>query len=234
MKLLINILLLLVTSAAMAQENDYTYPIDSSASSGNKYVPTGVRIGADILGPILYAFDNRNLSYEFTAEVDFDRYYLVAEVGHQQFNEVNENVDYSMNGNFFRIGPEVNFLKSDNLLNSLTFGLRYSWSSFNEKVTGDVTEPNWGAVPVNFDVNNKSTWVEMTTGVKVRVYKGFFMGYIFRFRFLRQATVPDVPFSAYYVPGYGYADQANTWGFRYYVLYRFQWAKKPILPKRKN
>jgi hypothetical protein len=234
LKLLIKILLILVATSAVAQENDYTYPLDSTDRSGIKYVPTGVRIGADLLGPVLYAFNKQTLSYEFTADIDFDRYYLVAEAGFQQFNELNDNVDYNMTGSFFRIGPDANFLKSDNLLNSFTFGLRYAWASFNEHVVGNVTEPNWGGVPVNFNVDNKSSWVEMTTGMKVRVYKGFFMGYTLRFRFLRQATVPDVPFAPYYVPGYGYADQVSTWGFRYYVYYRFQWAKKPILQKKTN
>lgn len=208
--------------------------MDTSAIGGKKYIPTGVRLGVEILGPALYAFDNRNLSYEFTAEVDVDRYYVVLEGGYQQFNEVNDNVDYSMTGNFFRIGPEANFLSTDNLLNSFSFGLRYAWGNFNEVVSGSVVEPNWGAVPVDFDIQNKSSWVEMTTGVKVRLFKNVFTGYIFRFRFLRQATIPDVPFSPYYVPGFGLADKPNSWGFRYYLMYRIQWSKKPIRPKRSN
>ncbi len=234
MKLLINISLLFASLGLYAQENPYTYVVDSASAGGNMFVPTGVRIGADLLGPVLHAFDNRSLSYEFTAELDVDKYYLVVEGGYQQFNEKNDNIDYSMKGNFFRIGPEANFLSKDNLLNSFSFGLRYAWGSFNETATGNVIEPNWGPVPVNFDVQNKSSWVEMTTGVKVRLYKNFFTGYIFRFRFLRRTTVPNVPFSPYYVPGFGFSDKENSWGFRYYIMYRIQWSKKPIRAKRNN
>jgi hypothetical protein len=71
----------------------------------------------------------------------------------------------------------------------------------------------------------------MTTGIKVRLFKGLFTGYVLRFRFLRSGTLPDVPLAPYYVPGYGLADRENTWGFRYYVMYRFQWSKKPVKVK---
>jgi len=226
--------LLLITSvASYAQETLYSVPIDTLNKS-KQYIPTGLTIGVELLGPSLYFFDNRVISYEGTIETDISNYSIMVEGGHQEFAEVNNNVDYSMSGNFLRLGPNVNFLKTDRFLNSFSFGLRYTWSSFDEKVIGIVKEDNWGEVPVNFDIkNNKSQWVEMTTGVKVRLWKGLFTGYIFRFRFVRWGSEPDVPFDPYYVPGYGLADRTSTWGFRYYVLYRFQWARKPIPVKKK-
>ena len=219
---------------AFSQENDYSIIMDTTARGYDKFMPTGIRIGADLLGPALYFFDNRNLNYEFTGEIDIDKYYLIAEVGFQHFREENENIRYGMQGTYFRIGPEVNFLHRDPELNNFSFGLRYAWASYNEKTTGPIEEPNWGVVPVDFDVDNQARWFEMTTGVKVRLYKGLFTGYVFRFRFLRKSTEPNVPFATYYIPGYGYADRKSTWGFRYYLMYRFQWDKKPIRPKVKN
>ena len=237
MKLPFNIALLLISLGSFAQEiteSPYSVPVDS-ANSKRQYIPTGIRLGADILGPALQLFDERKLSYEFTAEVDISNYLLVFETGYQEFAERNDNVDYAMNGNFSRIGPAVNFLSRDKDLNSFTFGLRYAWASFNETVTGSVEEDNWGAVPVDFDIrNNTSRWFEMTTGVKVRLWKGLFAGYIFRFRFGRGGSVPEVPFEPYFVPGYGLAARTSTWGFRYYVLYRFQWLKKPVKVKTKG
>ena len=227
MKLLFNILLLFCVVSAFAQESRFSIPIDSTNKS-QQYIPTGIRLSVDILGPALHAFGNQLVSYEFTVDTDISNYNLMVELGHQQFAEKNENVDYSMKGNFARIGPDVNFLASDKQLNSFTFGLRYAWASFSETVIGNVEEDNWGAVPVNFNTQNNSYWVEMTTGVKVRLFKGFFTGYVLRFRFLRSGTLPDVPFAPYYVPGYGLADRENTWGFRYYLMYRFQWSKKPV------
>jgi len=227
-------LLSLSIFSAFGQETNYSVPIDSTNKS-KQYIPTGIRVGVELLGPTLYFFDNRIISYEATLETDIGNYNIMVEGGHQEFAEINDNVDYSMSGNFLRVGPTVNFLKTDRFLNSFSFGLRYAWSTFDEKVIGNVKEDNWGEVPVNFDINNnKSEWVEMTTGVQVRLWKGIFAGYIFRFRFLRRGSVPDVPFEPYYVPGYGLADRTSTWGFRYYVLYRFQWARKPIPIKKKK
>jgi hypothetical protein len=231
LKLLFNILLLFSVASATAQESLFSVPIDSTNKS-QQFIPTGIRVGVDILGPALHAFGNQLLSYEFTVDTDFSNYNFMVELGHQQFAEKNNNVDYTMKGNFARIGPEVNFLGNDKRLNNFTFGLRYAWSSFTETVTGDVVEDSWGPVPVNFDTQkNKSYWVEMSTGLKVRLFKGFFTGYVLRFRFLRSGTLPEVPFAPYYVPGYGLADRENTWGFRYYVMYRIQWSKKPVKVK---
>jgi Domain of unknown function (DUF6048) len=231
LKLLTNILLLLVALPALAQESPYSVPLDSTNKS-RQYIPSGIRLGVDLLGPVLGAIDNRKTSYELTLETDISHFNFIMEMGYQEFAEKNDNIDYAMNGSYLRLGPEINFLKSNKQLSSFTFGLRYAWSSFNEKLVGTVTEVNWGDVPVNFDIqNNKSQWVEMTTGVKVRLWKGLFSGYTLRFRFIRTGSVPDVPFEPYFVPGYGLADQINTWGFNYYVLYRFQWSKKPIFTK---
>lgn len=234
MKLLFNILLLFSVVSATAQQSLFSVPIDSLNKS-RQFIPTGIRLGAEILGPALHAFGNQLVSYEFTVDTDFSNYNFMIELGHQQFAEKNGNVDYTMKGNFARIGPEVNFLSTDKQLNNFTFGLRYAWASFTETVIGDVVEDNWGAVPVNFDTQkNRSYWVEMTTGLKVRLYKGLFTGYVLRFRFLRSGTQPDVPFAPYYVPGFGLADRENTWGFRYYVMYRFQWSQKPVKVKAIN
>ena len=233
LKSLIKILLILLAIPAFGQEDRYTIVMDSTKGY-KKWAPTGLRVGVEILGPVLHFFDDRNLNYEFTAEIDLDQYNLVAEGGFQQFQETNKNVDYDMRGSYFRLGPEVNFLHRDRLLNYLSFGVRFAWSNYNEKTIGAVDEPNWGIVPVSFDVNNRSWWLEMTTGVKVRLVKNVFTGYILRFRFMRSSTVPNVPFTSYYVPGYGLADRTNTWGFRYYIMYRFQWNKKPVRAKRKR
>jgi len=230
LKLHFSILLICLSFKILAQDSPYSVPADS-IKKGTKYIPTGIRFGADILGPILYAFDDRLLSYEFTAEIDINNFNIIYETGHVDFSEINSNVNYSVSGNFTRVGPEVNFLSTNKELNYFSVGLRYAWSNFNEQIIGNVNEDNWGAVPVNFNINNRSQWVEMTTGVKVRLWKGLFTGYIFRFRFIRKGSVPEVPFQPYFVPGYGLADRTSTWGFRYYLMYRIQWAKKSVKVK---
>ena len=226
-------MIFITCSAVYSQESLYSIPIDS-VEKNKQYVPTGIRIGADLLGPVLYQFDKKLLSYEFTIDTDIDNYGLVTEFGYQRFRDNSEFVDYDMRGYFIRIGPEANFLHMNKDLNSFFFGIRYAWSSFDETVVGSVEDDVWGTIPVDLVSNNRSRWFELNTGLRVRIMKGLFSGYTMRFRFGRSGTLADAPFTPYYVPGYGPSQYNTSWNFRYYIFYRFQWSKKPIMTKRKE
>jgi len=230
LKSLFNILFIILPISAFAQESNYSIPYDSTVWN-KQFKPTGIFLAADLLGPSLYAFDNSNLSYEFFLETDIRNYSISIEQGHQEVKETTTDISYSMKGNYLRVGPNANFLNADKQLNSFSFGLRYAMANFSENIMGNINENNWGTIPIDFNTSNKSTWIEMTTSLKVRLWQGLFTGYIFRFRFLRKGDVPGANFAPYYVPGYGLAERVNTWGFRYYLMYRFQWSKKMVKAK---
>lgn len=233
MRLLFNIALIFSFTGLLAQESMYSVPVDS-VEKNKRYIPTGIRIGADILGPILYQFDKKLSSYELTIDTDIDKYNLVAEVGYQNFTDNSELVNYDVTGYFVRIGPETNFIHMNKDLNSLFFGLRYAWSGFDETVVGNVEDDVWGTVPIDLVSRNRSRWLEVNTGLRIRLWRGIFTGYSLRVRFARRGALPDTDFSPYYVPGYGLSQYSSNWNFRYYILYRFQWSKKPIMTKRKE
>ncbi len=45
-------------------------------------MPTGVRVGTDLLALATPYFDDTFKEWEMSADVDFDRFYFVAEVGY--------------------------------------------------------------------------------------------------------------------------------------------------------
>ena len=223
------LILILFSTAVRGQESDYAISRDSSANEQNVWVPTGLRVGADILGPTLSAFNDSRSFWEFNADVDLKNFFFVTEFGFAKANEEGGTSSYSSEGSFFRVGPDVNFLGRDKELHVFLFGIRFSKAFYNETLSGTIEDQVWGTTNVDLEQSNgSSNWVEMSTGLKVRVWRGVFAGYTLRFKFSRFSNTDDQLFESFYVPGYGLADHINNWSFNYYLYYRFQWNKKPI------
>lgn len=196
--------------------------------------PTGLRIGFDILSPILGAFDDSRTSWNFIADIDLKNFFLVLEGGFASDNEVGPRSNYSSEGSFVRIGPDANFLARDDELHVFFFGLRYAYANYNEILIGYEDNLTWGRIDVDMEQRGlSSSWIEMNTGLKIRIWQGLFTGYTLRFKFSRFSNTEDQQFETYFVPGYGLASRANNWEFNYYIFYRFQWSKKPIKWKDK-
>ena len=204
-------------------------PVDSIGSKNKLWSPSGVRIGVDVLTPILGALNPARNNFEMMADVDFNNFFLVGEVGFGGADEQGETASYTSNGTYYRIGPDVNFLARDKGLNVFFFGIRFAQSFYQETMTGVYEDSKWGTVNEDLDQGTStSSWAEMNTGLKVRVWRQVFMGYSFRFKFARFETIDDQQFASYFIPGYGQATRNNVWSFNYYVFYRFSWKKKPI------
>jgi hypothetical protein len=80
---------------------------------------------------------------------------------------------------------------------------------------------------INPDVN--AHWYELTAGIRVKMWKFFWMGYTGRFKFglSTNATGNMIPSD---VPGYGRTDREQTWGFNYQLIFRIPIRKSPSGP----
>ncbi len=209
------------------QETKYAIKLDSTLH--NKWLPTGVRFGLDIAGPIYNLFEPTISNYEGMADIDFGKFFGVIEIGRGAYKSTDSPTSYTSSGFFYRIGADVNLTAKDAKLNSLFFGLRYATSSFNETLSGELTNAGWGVNPISDEQSKSSVnWVEMNIGMRVRVWKSFFMGYAVRFKLLKHSAFNEGNFETYFIPGYGVAENTSNWGFNYYVQYRIEWKKKPI------
>lgn len=202
---------------------------DSVKKVKKDFFPTGVRVGMDLISLIRTQTDENFSGYEYTADIDFYRYFLTVEYGKWEKKFSTDEDTYSNDGNYMRVGVDVNFLKKDPDKNMFFFGGRYAWGSYSEVFSTSIVDPVWTDQTVtytNTDVNSR--WFEITTGLRVKMFKFFWMGYTARYKFGLKTNAPD-GFTSYDVPGFGKTYENTTWGFNYQLLFRIPIRKKKEL-----
>ncbi len=193
----------------------------------NKFLPTGIRVGTDVISLIKSNYVKSFTGWEVNADVDFYRYYLTADFGSWGRTYFPAGGAYNNDGRYYRIGVDVNFLKKDPDRNMFFIGMRYGRSKFSEDFVLEINDPAWGQAGTQHYVNTgtKARWFELTTGLRVKIWKIIWMGYTARFKFgLKTSdTIEMIPSD---VPGFGRTDRPTTWGFNYQVFVRLPVAKK--------
>lgn len=191
------------------------------------YVPTGIRVGTDAISLLMTQYNETFSGWEVSADVDFYRYFLAVEYGHwsRRYNE--PRWDYLNDGNYFRVGADVNFLTKDPERNMFFVGARYGRATFDESLLLLETRQSYESIAV------PASWYELTTGLKVKIWSFFWMGYTARFKFgLNTDERGDmVPHD---VPGYGRTDKDSYWGFNYQLMFRIPVRPAPALPASKK
>jgi hypothetical protein len=186
--------------------------------------PTGVRIGTDLIVFSKNFFDSPLKGWEANADIDFGRYYLTADLGSWQRKDVLTNGNYRNDGRYFRVGVDINFLLKDPDKNMFFIGFRYARASYNEHLTYQITTDDFD-IYTN-EISNMATtaaWGEMTTGLRVKIWKYLWMGYTARMKFL-PAVKNDIAFKSYDVPGFGRTTKDIYWGFNYQIFWKIPFA----------
>jgi hypothetical protein len=215
LKYLINIALLVIAVSAVAQKKK-----DDADTVRNKFMPTGIRVGADVISLIRSNVGDSFSGYEFAADVDFNRYFLVVEAGRWERDFASKTDQYSNEGRFMRVGADVNFLTKDPEQNVFFLGMRYGWGTFSEDAEITTIDPVWGSSTESYsNTDVRAGWFELTTGLRVKMWKYLWMGYTARYKSLL-STSGTGNLSSTDVPGYGATDKESTWGFNYYIFVR--------------
>ncbi len=210
------------------QETKFAYKIDTTAD--HKWAPTGIRVGMDIAGPIYNLWEPRIFNYEAMADIDFSKFFGVAEIGTGGYQAQSSDLtNYQSSGVFMRIGADVNMIARDPHLNVFFFGLRYATSTYRESVQGATPANGWPADVKSLEQSgSRANWAEMNIGMRVRLKGPFFAGYAIRLKLLKHNTYNEGRFDSFFIPGYGVAANTTNWGVSYYIQYRVAWKKKPI------
>ena len=204
-----------------------------------RYAPTSVKLGVDP-GTLAYMiFSKKRGFFEAEADIDIDRFFVVANYGTSTYKFDEETFAYENNGSYLRFGADINFLNKDPHLNIAFFGLRYATSSFTDKLEYDTkaiiqSNTGWPSTRETSSTGNgKANWYEMVAGLKIRVVKQLYMGFTVRYKLMMNVKQAE-ELRPYYIPGFGKNINTSAFGFNYYVSYRLPFRKKIIYTDEEN
>jgi hypothetical protein len=96
--------------------------------------PTGLRIGTDLIAIGKTIAQQPLQSWEISADVDLGRYYPILELGKWSREAELTNGLYNNEGQYFRVGIDINFLLKDPDKNMVFIGMRYGRAQYSERV----------------------------------------------------------------------------------------------------
>jgi hypothetical protein len=160
---------------------------------------------------------------------------LALDYGRWGRDYLSDTLSYSNTGTYWRAGVDVNFLNRDPDRNVFFFGFRYARADYSESMSMVFEDPLWG--PVDRDYENfhlKARWIELTTGLKVKIWKIIWLGYTARMKFGLK-TDESLELISHDGPGYGRTDKDTYWGFNYLIMLRIPLRQAtPIMPSKKK
>ena len=151
----------------------------------------GTCVGVEIAGLGSYLLGSDILSSEIAVQANLkNRFLPVVEMGYGKADAINDGNDlhYKTSAPYFRIGMDYNvFYKKTHLPGYLYVGLRYGMSFFSYDVDGpSMTDPNYGGRNILSvclsGMKSNASWLEGVFGLKVKIYKGFCMGWSVRYK----------------------------------------------------
>ena len=208
-----------------AQENKTQENSKAKESFWSLFSFKGFGVSADLFG-CAYSLIGESISTEVAAEINLgNRLYPVAEVGWAWCNTTDEGsgIKYRTNAPYYRAGFNYNFLTTRENPNPkhYIYGLfRIGWTSFRYDVeTPPITDPVWGGnVALNLKgVEGSCLWGEIGAGIKVKIAKGFHMGWSIRYK-MRITEEKAENSRMWYNPGYG-TNQSSCFGGTYSLIY---------------
>lgn len=167
----------------------------------------GFAVGADLVGPMMKGLVSWR-QYEVMGRLNlYKTYFPTVEIGMGKADHTNDDtsVNYQVNAPYYRVGVDVNFLKSKEARNFILGGVRYGFSTYDYSINGpNVVDPHWGTVlPYSMnDLNGSKHWLELVFGLETRIWKIIHMGWNFKYKFGLSESASPVG-KPWYVPGYG-------------------------------
>jgi hypothetical protein len=190
-------------------------------SSKYRFLPTGIRIGTDLLAIGKTYQTSYFKGWEINADADiYRRYYVTGDYGSWTVNYPTGNGVYGSGGNYFRVGVDINFLLKDPDRNMFFLGVRRAHSTYSDYSDYTYTDPIFGSI--NMSVINpaaKANWNEITTGLRVKIWKFIWLGATARVKFAMKGK-DQADLKSYEVPGYGRTFKTNWWGINYQIFVR--------------
>ena len=233
----------MLSGKAFGQSQDTTKQEVKKILFEDKRLLNGVRVGVDIAG-IAYGFiaNNENFKlenkYEINGDLGIKRWFMTLDLGTAKFTSIDadtiyNNSNYESSGSYYRVGADYRISKSAKSF--LFFGGKFGQAFMNEDVQYQIFKIPFNDVIVSNPIKDSyqrplsPKWIELTPGVKVYIWKNFYMGYTIRLKFL----IPSKKYKDYppmYIPGYGVGNRNSNIGFSFHLMYRIPFGKDPVIP----
>jgi len=188
------------------------------------------RLGVDVSRAVFNLLYPSRQAYGIQADYALRKeVYLVAEAGLGRGKIDYDNLKYTTNGYFFRIGLNKSFLDRVGAKDfDIGFlGFRYGMGiGRRNQATFIVSSPFGPGTPGSAPGQNFMVhWGELVGGLKVELWKGLFMGWTVRGKFLFnpgefKELAPN------FIPGYGKGDHKSVFDFNLYLSYAIRWKKE--------
>lgn len=187
-----------------------------------------LRIDLDI-APVVTTFLNKGEIYSFEAGLQTainNRFYPIVELGFAGANKTSmSDIHYKTNGLFYRAGMDFNLLKNKNenpkYQNFFFAGARLGYSYFAYDMGNINFVDNFWDYNISQDqhLTASKLWVELAAGVRVEMFKNFYMGWSVRIKNLLTKG-KDGELKPWYIPGFGTEQDGSIWSFNYMVGYQ--------------
>ena len=198
----------------------------------------GTFIGVDIYGLGARLLGSDFLSTQISVSVNLkNRFIPTLEAGFGTTDTWNESgTNYKSTAPFFKLGLDYNTMTNKKDKNSFLYvGIRYGFSPINYDIYsmpikdpiygGEIANPSledyiWdSSVPYNYP-GQKATiqWFEALVGVKVQIYRRFYMGWDVRMKWKIAESLSEYG-NPWMVPGFGKYNKSNL-GITYSLIYK--------------
>lgn len=193
--------------------------------------PYTIRFGLDLSKPFMSQLDKGYFGLELVGDIRlFSEFYGAIELGNEKKTQQSEQINYTTKGNYIKLGFDYNLFKNwKGMNNAIYLGLRIGNSFHKQKV--NEYEPYqinhyWPAeiIKKGPEIREQDAlsarWVEVITGIKVKMINNIYMGFSLRLNRLVSDLRPD-NFDNLYIPGFNKKTDENVWGagFNYTITY---------------
>ena len=223
---------------SVSQENDNISINDSLNLKKEKSI--NLRIGFDLYRIILSNISDGFDGFEIVGDLKVSEDFFVAiEFGSLDTTKQVEQVNFTTNGNYFKVGFDYNIFENlEGMNNHITIGARIGSSRHNQTLnsytildrsrywsSSDLPITNGFATGERPDLN--AIWFEVVLNFKVQILKNIYTGISLRLNRLINDKIPS-NFDNIYIPGFNKKTQDNVFGagFNYTLTYNFSLLSK--------
>jgi len=228
LRFFINIVFILSVSPIWSQEQ-----AESVDTTRVKEV-YGIRLGVDIIRPILQVTQKEAIGMEVTADYRVaNKWFVASELGYESEPSDEDYIKFHTKGSYAKLGFNYNLYENwEGMNNEVYVGLRYGFSTFQQQLDAytaldfDDYFGTYTATPGTVFEGLTAHWAELHFGLKVEAFPNLFLTTSIQFKKLIKEEVPE-GFVNLYIPGFTKVLLNNAGiGFNYTIAYLIPIKKK--------